>query len=579
MPKGVAERSPLMAQYQRSGQIRHVWIHEPSRRSEVAAWTLDLPSSEVEQDLLLLRARSFAQVQRGRFDLGVCDAERAFALAEARGDVGESIDAGMDVAYALRERTNWEASGEWLSKVDRLPLTPAQRLRWLNLKIVEAVSHHRDFVAARVLHGQVEDLALKSGDTMALLTSVINRALGIERLTGRYDRMADAAAAIERVYGGQVPAEDEHYRRRILALAAFDTGDQVEESLTQLAQLGDRASIAYADAMLALWRATSGRIDEAQESAERALRSAYPGNVVLLLARLATARSLAQQDRANEALVAIGEIDWAQEEPAWRMVGLIEAAKTARTARSPDLAQLLAEQAIELALEQGSPYLELRARAVLGTIWVDAKNLTRVVELAASLNYGESLARRDPHEAGTVFSHAIQRGLAVAQAGQWVSQSGVKASVVRLIGTVTVVVGGRVLDRTEWVRPRARVLFAYLAYHDRPVAVQRVLDDLWPGVDESAARQSLKVACSYIRRAFQEDVVEWSAHSLRLVLREPYWIDVNDLRRANRSLDPCIGRRWLAQTDLGTPLEDINEPWAEEARLEIAGLIASLRDR
>ncbi len=554
-------------------------MHEPSRRSEVAAWTLELPDAEVEQDPVLLRARSFAQVEGGRFDLGVSDAERAFSLAQAQGDLVEAADAGMDVAYALRERTNWQASGEWLAKLDQFPLTPAQRLRWLNMKVVEAVSHRRDFMAARALHSEVEDLALKVGDTMALLTSVINRALGVERLTGRYDRMAEAAAAIERTHGGQVPAEDEHFRRRILALIAFDTGERVEDSLTRLSELGDRASIAYADAMLALWLASSGRCKEAQEASERALRSAYPGNVVLLMARLARAHVHALQDRGNEAAVTIGEIDWAEEEPAWRMVGLIEAARIERAAGRAELAQELAGQAIALAVDHRSPFLELRGRAVMDTMRVEVKNLARVVELAGMMNYGEALARRDPVEAATSFGHAIARGLAVDQASKWSKTSGVTARVVRLIGPISVVVGGRLLERSDWVRPRARTLFAYLAYHDRPVQVQRVLDDLWTGMEEGAAKKSLKVACSYIRRAFGEDVVEWSAQTLRLVLEEPYWIDVHDLRRASRSSDPDLRRRVLAETGGCRPLEDLNEPWAEDARTEVAALIARLQNR
>lgn len=554
-------------------------MHEPSRRSEVAAWTLELPDAEVEQEPVLLRARSFAQVEGGRFDLGVSDAERAFSLAQAQGDLVEAADAGMDVAYALRERTNWQASGEWLAKLDQFPLTPAQRLRWLNMKVVEAVSHRRDFMAARALHSEVEDLALKVGDTMALLTSVINRALGVERLTGRYDRMAEAAAAIERTHGGQVPAEDEHFRRRILALIAFDTGERVEDSLTRLSELGDRASIAYADAMLALWLASSGRCKEAQEASERALRSAYPGNVVLLLARLARAHALAQMGRGNEALVTAGEIEWADEEPAWRMVGLIEAAKIARVAQRADLAQDLALQAAALATEYLSPFLELRSRAVIGVLRVEVKNLARIVELASMLNYGESLARRDPLEAATIFSHAIERGFAVDRASKWVAMSGVNARVVRLIGPTTVVVGGRALQRSDWVRPRARALFAYLAYQDRPVFVQRVLEELWVGVEESAARQSLKVACSYIRRAFREDVVEWSGQTLRLVLKDPFWIDVQDLRRACRSTDGDLRLRVLAEVGSGTPFEDVGEPWAETARSEVARLVSDLADR
>lgn len=535
-----------------------------------------MAAETVEQDPVLLRARAFAHIALGRFDYGVRDAERATLLCSMRDDPVGAADAGLDVAYALRERTNWEASAEWLARVEAGPVTPTQRLRLLNLRIVEAISHHHDADTARRLHAQVEDIALKTGDTMALLTSVINRALGLERLTGRYDRMWEAAATIERVYSGRVPAEDEHYRRRILAVAAFDTGSDVEAAVALLGELGDRSSCTYADALGAMWMATRGKSEVARELAERALRSAYPGNVALLLAQLTLSRLHASEGRRDQALVILREAEAETEEPAWRMTALIEASKIALLAHDPSAAERYAESAITVSVEHGSPFFELRARVVLAAIRYRKEDFGRIAELAASMDYGSAVARRDSTESALVFARMLERGIAVERVRAWMAQSTVVAKVIRLIGPTVVVVGGRVLSRNDWSRPRARSLFAYLAYHDGPVPVTRVLEDLWPGTDEDAARRSLKVACSYVRRALGEDVVAWSDGHLRLFLGDPCWVDVRAIRNAARSTNPDVRRRIHAETRTGVPFEDFAEPWAEAARDELLETLRSL---
>lgn len=524
----------------------------------------------------MLRARAFAQIALGRFDLGVRDAERATLLCSMREDVVGAADAGLDVAYSLRERTNWAASAAWLARVEAGPLTSAQRLRLLNLRIVEAISHHHDAETARRLHAQVEDLALKEGDTMALLTSVINRALGVERLTGRYDRMLEAADSIVRIYGGEVSPEDEHYRRRILAVAALDTGTDVEAAVAGLASLEDRSSRSYAEAMGALWMAAQGRSEAALELAERAMRSAYPGNVALALAQLAVCRSHALDGRLDLARRKLREAEVEGEEPAWRMTTLIEAAKIAILAQDPTAAEQYAESAIAVATEHASPFFELRSRLVLAAARYRTADFERIADLAATLDYGAMVARRDPNEAALVFTRMLERGIAVERAHAWIEPSGVVARVVRLVGPTVVQVGNRVLGRGDWVRPRARSLFAYLTYHDRPVPVHRVLDDLWPGVEEATARRSLKVACSYVRRALGEDVVAWVDGHLRLFLPEPSWVDVRAIRHAARASSPDVKRRILEETETGLPFEDFSEPWAEAARTDLLRLLRGL---
>ncbi|MCW5943388.1 MAG: hypothetical protein KIS66_14245 [Fimbriimonadaceae bacterium] len=574
----LAQGDSLDAFDDRIDEVRRVWCAEPERRSEVAALALELPESLVDQDPVLLRARAFAHIERGRFDLSTRDAERAVRRCEERGDTVGMADAGLDVAYALRERTNWEGSSAWLERVEGGRLTPAQRLRLLNMRIVEAVSHRRDFARARRLHGQVEDLALKEGDTMALLTSVINRALGMERLAGRYDRMRDAAAMIERVYGGVVPPEDEHYRRRIHALAAFDTGGDVESAVADLANLGDRASTTYAAAIAALWHAGHGQRERSREAADVVLKGAYPGNVALLLARLALARLDALDGRGRQALETTDEALAESEEPTWAAIARIEAAKIARLAGDEASAEHRLEEAIAMAVSHAAPFLELRGRVVLAASRYSADGALRVVELADRLDYGEAVARRDPEESAIVFARALERGIAIERVRRWMAHTGVAARVVRLIGPLSLVADERAVGRADWARPKARTLFAYLAYHDRPVSVSRILEDLWPGAPEDASRRSLKVACSYIRRVVGAGAVEWRDRQLRLNLGEPSWIDVRAARLAARSQNASLKRRVCDEIGGGRLLEEFDEGWADAARDEFASVWSRLSE-
>ncbi len=104
------------------------------------------------------------------------------------------------------------------------------------------------------------------------------------------------------------------------------------------------------------------------------------------------------------------------------------------------------------------------------------------------------------------------------------------------LGCFGLVVAGRSVAIEKWKRKQAVTLLKYLITHlDRPVHRERLLDSLWPNVDESQAWGRLKVAMSFLRRELRangisDDVVKTSDKAY-LLRRDAVWVDIHAFER------------------------------------------------
>ncbi len=104
------------------------------------------------------------------------------------------------------------------------------------------------------------------------------------------------------------------------------------------------------------------------------------------------------------------------------------------------------------------------------------------------------------------------------------------------LGGFGMVVAGRSIDIGKWKRKQAVTLLKYLITQlDRPVHRERLLDCLWPDVDESQGWGRLKVTMYYLRRELRangmsDDVVKTVGNAY-LLRRDAVWVDVDVFER------------------------------------------------
>jgi PAS domain S-box-containing protein len=104
------------------------------------------------------------------------------------------------------------------------------------------------------------------------------------------------------------------------------------------------------------------------------------------------------------------------------------------------------------------------------------------------------------------------------------------------LGGFGVVVAGRNIDIGKWKRKQAVTLLKYLITQiDRPVHRERLLDCLWPDVDESRAWGRLKVTTYYLRHELRangmSDEVVKTIGDAYLLRRDAVWLDADAFER------------------------------------------------
>jgi len=104
------------------------------------------------------------------------------------------------------------------------------------------------------------------------------------------------------------------------------------------------------------------------------------------------------------------------------------------------------------------------------------------------------------------------------------------------LGGFGMVVGGRSIDVSKWKRKQAVTLLKFLVTQlDRPVHRGRLLDLLWPGVEESRGWGRLKVTMYYLRRELRangvsDDAVKTTGNAY-LLRRDAVWVDADAFER------------------------------------------------
>jgi two-component SAPR family response regulator len=104
------------------------------------------------------------------------------------------------------------------------------------------------------------------------------------------------------------------------------------------------------------------------------------------------------------------------------------------------------------------------------------------------------------------------------------------------LGSFGLAVAGRSVAIEKWKRKQAVTLLKYLVSQlDRPVHRERLLDSLWPEVDEMRGWGRLKVAISYLRRQLRangisDEVVKTSGKAY-LLRRDAVWVDAYAFER------------------------------------------------
>ncbi len=104
------------------------------------------------------------------------------------------------------------------------------------------------------------------------------------------------------------------------------------------------------------------------------------------------------------------------------------------------------------------------------------------------------------------------------------------------LGGFGIVAAGRSIDIGKWKRKQAVTLLKYLITQlDRPVHRERLLDCLWPDVDQSRGWGRLKVTMYYLRRELRangmsDDVVKTVGNAY-LLRRDAVWVDADVFER------------------------------------------------
>ena len=104
------------------------------------------------------------------------------------------------------------------------------------------------------------------------------------------------------------------------------------------------------------------------------------------------------------------------------------------------------------------------------------------------------------------------------------------------LGGFGIVAAGRSIDIGKWKRKQALTLLKYLITQlDRPVHRERLVDCLWPGVDERRGWGRLKVTMYYLRHELRgngmsNEVVKTVDNSY-LLRRDAVWVDVDVFER------------------------------------------------
>lgn len=117
----------------------------------------------------------------------------------------------------------------------------------------------------------------------------------------------------------------------------------------------------------------------------------------------------------------------------------------------------------------------------------------------------------------------------------------------------------------KFARRKALALLAYLALHPVPHLRDVLAAMFWGDSDCDAARLSLRVAVSELRKVVGEQVLRIERDAIQMALDFSLWVDVREFQRHGAASD------WQAALDLyaGEFLPDVHEDWVREWREQL----------
>jgi DNA-binding SARP family transcriptional activator/TolB-like protein len=155
----------------------------------------------------------------------------------------------------------------------------------------------------------------------------------------------------------------------------------------------------------------------------------------------------------------------------------------------------------------------------------------------------------------------------------------------RLLGPVTILIDGVLVEERQWTRRKARALLKLLALAPQhQLHREQLIEDLWPEQEPELAANNLNKIIHAARRALEPDLKSGSdsrfilTHDQHVLLRAPgdLWIDVEEFeRRAAAALKSKIASEYEAALELyaGELLpEDRYEDWAAARRERLSRL-------
>jgi DNA-binding SARP family transcriptional activator/tetratricopeptide (TPR) repeat protein len=399
-----------------------------------------------------------------------------------------------------------------LSAVEGKVREAKHRLQVLNALGLLQATHSFELDKARVSFTEHATLALDAGIAIAHIVAIINRAWHVELIQGRF---REARILGRKLFEMRSSPNDSPFCKlcasMIVGAIEYELGeDGAQESFKRSLEIAERLNyrdIVFASCeFLAILFAEQGKVAEADEwvrrceSMQNDEKRPSPA-LYWAKARLAAlAGDLAGTERHLEFAAAESNA------PDMRSGTELERSRCLYAAGKLEEAAERAESAMAIAEEYGLRFTATRARVLrcaceVGGIRTPLGECLRESLLA---DYDGLFLRRDPEIGAKVLNQAMALDVESDYARSLLDQMGCPTVRLRTFGGLRVWVGVRVLSESDWPRPRARALFAYLALRNkRPVAAEQLMLTFWPDQTPEAARNSLRVAITYVRNALE----------------------------------------------------------------------------
>jgi DNA-binding SARP family transcriptional activator len=202
----------------------------------------------------------------------------------------------------------------------------------------------------------------------------------------------------------------------------------------------------------------------------------------------------------------------------------------------------VASKAVSEASKLGMKFVAVRARA----IWCAAdpsrlrEQLTRALTDSLYRGYDDLWVLREPELGRRLLTQALAMEIEPEYSRSLLGRLGIPTLRVRVFGGLRVWVGEREVTDADWTRPKARSLFAYLSVRShRVIDPADVLELFWPLQEIDEARNSLRVAVSYIRKALEpgrpkgsdSTYLQYDGQMILLNPGEAGWVDADAFGR------------------------------------------------